>query len=64
MAGRSAKAHVLAYESVPLLHSLVVKPVFSIVADATEELALQAATRLGFADYMSDWKELCFVLPS
>src|SRR5579862_3203216 len=57
--GAIAKAHVLAYQSVPLLHSIDnVKPVFSLVADATEELAHQAASRLGFADYTSDWKQL------
>jgi predicted dehydrogenase len=57
--GAIARAHVIAYESVPLLHSLEnTKPVFSIVADATEELALQAASRLGFAAHSSDWKKL------
>ena len=57
--GAIARAHVIAYESVPLLHSLEnVKPVFSVVADATEELAFQAASRLGFSDHSSDWKTL------
>ncbi len=57
--GAIAKAHVLAYESVPLLHSFeTAKPVFSVIADATEELASQAASRLGFGSYFSDWKSL------
>ena len=56
--GAIARAHIIAYESVPLLHSLNIKPVFSIVADATEELALQAASRLGFTTPSSDWKSL------
>jgi len=56
--GAIAKAHVLAYESVPLLHSLSIKPVFSIVADATEELSQQAASRLGFQKSTSNWETL------
>jgi len=57
--GAIAKAHVLAYESVPLLHSLEdVDPLFSVIAEATEELASQAASRLGFEKYLSDWKSL------
>lgn len=56
--GAIAKAHVLAYDSAPLLHSLPVKPVYSILADATEQLAMDAASRLGFEDSTSDWKSL------
>lgn len=57
--GAIAKAHVLAYESVPLLHSIEsAKPEFSLIADATEDLALQAASKLGFENYVSDWKLL------
>jgi predicted dehydrogenase len=57
--GAIAKAHVLAYQSVPLLHSLEnVKPVFTLIADATKDLASQAASRLGFEDSLSDWKSL------
>jgi predicted dehydrogenase len=57
--GAIAKAHVLAYESVPLLFPLRnVEPVFSTVADATEDLALQAASGLGFEHSLSDWEAL------
>ncbi len=57
--GAIARAHVIAYESVPLLHSLEnAQPVFSIVADATEELASEAASRLRFGAHSSDWKAL------
>lgn len=57
--GAIAKAHVLAYESVPLLHSLFgVKPIFSFVAEATEQLASEAAAKLGFASFTSDWRDL------
>jgi len=57
--GAIAKAHVLAYESVPLLHSIEnVRPVFSVIADATEDMAFQAASRLRFEAYLSDWKSL------
>ena len=57
--GAIARAHVVGYRSVPLLHGLEsVEPVFSIVADATEELASQAASKLGFQSHWSDWRRV------
>ena len=44
--GAIARAHVLAYSSVPILHDLRVKPVFAIMAEATPELAKQAGDKL------------------
>ncbi len=57
--GAIARAHVVGYRSVPLLHGLdSVEPVFSVVADATEELASQAATKLGFQSHTPNWRTL------
>ena len=57
--GAIARAHVIAYESVPVLHSMEkIQPVFTVVADATEELAMQAATKLRFGTHTSDWKNV------
>ncbi len=54
--GAIARAHVLAYSSIPILHDLRVKPVFEIMAEATAELAKQAGEKLGFDNYSPDWK--------
>ena len=56
--GAIARAHVLAYSSVPILHDIETKPVFSLMAEANSELAKQAAAKLGFENYSSDWRYL------
>jgi predicted dehydrogenase len=55
--GQIAKAHVLAYHSLGLLHQITsVRPVLSSVAEANETLAISAAERLGFESWTEDWK--------
>lgn len=57
--GAIARAHVVGYRSVPLLHGLdYAEPVLSIVADATEELAARAALKLGFQSHSSEWRNV------
>lgn len=53
-----AKSHTIAYQAVPTLFpELGVKPILSVLADATDELASLSATRLGFEQWTSDWRE-------
>ena len=56
--GAIARAHVLAYSSVPILHDLPVTPVFQMLAEATPELAKQAGEKLGFENHSPDWKSV------
>jgi predicted dehydrogenase len=56
--GAIARAHVIAYSSVPILHEIRAKPVYALMAEATPELAKQAGEKLGFENYSSDWKSL------
>ncbi|MDA4111576.1 MAG: Gfo/Idh/MocA family oxidoreductase [Thaumarchaeota archaeon] len=56
--GAIARAHVLAYSSVPILHDLQVKPVLSNLAEANVDLAIQAASKLGFENHTADWRTL------
>jgi predicted dehydrogenase len=56
--GAIARAHVIAYSSVPILHEIKVKPIYAMMAEASLELAKQAGEKLGFENYSSDWKSL------
>jgi predicted dehydrogenase len=57
--GAIARAHVVGYRSSPMLHELhSMKPVLAVVADATEELAAQAASKFEFESHTGDWKNM------
>jgi len=56
--GAIARAHIIAYSSVPILHEIKIKPVYKLMAEATPELAKQAGEKLGFDNYSSDWKSV------
>ncbi len=57
--GQIARAHVLGYCSLPLLHGLdSLKPNFSIIAEINTNLAKQAAKRLGFEKWSDNWKSV------
>lgn len=58
-AGFMAKAHSLAYTGMPMYFwPAPAKFNKMMIADVTEELAKDAANRLGFADYTSNWKDI------
>ncbi len=58
-AGQIAKTHVLAMSSIPMLYNLSEsRPSFSVLAEATDSLAEEAARRFGFAGWTSDWRKV------
>lgn len=58
-AGFMAKAHSLAYATMPMFFwPAPGVPVRKIVADITEESAKDAAARFGFEKYTSDWRKI------
>ncbi|MDX2377818.1 Gfo/Idh/MocA family oxidoreductase [Microbacterium sp. LRZ72] len=57
--GFMGKAHSLAYSGVPMFFwPTEVLPVKQTIAEATPELAEDAATRFGFAGWTSDWRSI------
>ena len=58
-AGFMAKAHSMAYASMPMFfHPAPGIPVRQKVCDVTVERAKDAAQQLGFAEYTADWREI------
>src|SRR3954447_5050579 len=56
--GFMGKAHARGYRNVGAVFRMPVQPVLEILADATPELAANAARDLGFARSTSNWREL------
>jgi predicted dehydrogenase len=57
--GQIARAHVLGYSSLPLLHGLdSLRLGFSIIGEQNASLGMQAAKRLGFEKWSDDWKSV------
>lgn len=58
-AGFMGKAHAMAYATMPMFFwPAPAIPVRKIIADITEETAKDAAARLGFEKYTSDWRKV------
>lgn len=58
-AGLMGKAHSLAYAAMPMFFwPAPALPARRIIADATDELAADAAARFGFAESTSDWRRV------
>lgn len=56
--GLMAKSHAIAYQALPSLFAdLEAQPELAILADASDNLAREAAQRLGFSSWTSDWRE-------
>ena len=57
--GYMARSHVSAFVSAPTVFGPEpARPVFEMIAEASEELAAQAAADLGFRRWTADWREL------
>jgi predicted dehydrogenase len=56
--GFMGKAHAWGYRNVGAVFRMPVQPVLEILADATAELAANAARDLGFSRSISSWREL------
>jgi predicted dehydrogenase len=57
--GFMAKAHALAYAAMPMFYwPAPAIPVRHVIADATDELARDAAARFGFDGWTSDWRRV------
>ncbi|WP_035425456.1 Gfo/Idh/MocA family protein [Halalkalibacterium ligniniphilum] len=58
-AGFMAKAHSMAYASMPMFFTNTeATPYRKTIVDVTEELAKAAAERLGFENYSTDWRSV------
>lgn len=56
--GFMGRSHALAWRTAPVVFDLPVEPAVAILADATAELAEEAAARLRIARHTADWKDL------
>src|SRR5688500_3266062 len=56
--GFMGRAHAFAFHAVAQIFELPLKPDLAVLADRSEELAADAARRLGFAKWVADWRAL------
>jgi predicted dehydrogenase len=56
--GFMGRSHALAFTTAPAVFELPMQPGLELLADATDELAAEAAGRLGFARSTGDWRSL------
>ena len=54
--GFMGKAHAFAFNAVAQIFDLALKPELAVLADQNEEIAREAAGRLGFARAVADWR--------
>lgn len=54
--GFMGKAHAIAYSVMPLLFNAPIETRRKVVVDVNEQLAADAAKRLGFEEHATDWK--------